>query len=96
MDKVLFVGVGHVGSKFVKKVNEEQDKINLEKGPQVNSICFLPAIPNEEERPKVAYFCLNDMDEEHGNGYTSRHSAQEYREVAEKLEDDIRLILQNN
>ena len=91
MDKVLFVGVGHVGSSFVEKVNDELAKINAENGPQVNSVCFLPTVSGNE---KVPTYGLNEMDAEQGNSYTSRRSAKEYREVSEKLSKEIRAILQ--
>ena len=93
MDKVLFVGVGHVGSLFVKKVNEELEKINTENGPQVNSVCFLPNTPVREDY-KAPCYGLNEMDQEHGHGYTSRRGAQQYKEVTEDLSKDIRAILQ--
>lgn len=94
MDKVLFVGVGGVGSLFVKKVNEELEKINTENGPQVNSVCFVTPGDSIEET-KVPCYDLNEMNAAYGRGFTSRRGVSDHREVAEELSKDIRLILQH-
>ena len=93
-DKVLFVGVGNVGHRFVSEVDQTvHQSVATENSPEVKCISFGSSFPSVEH---IEHYDLNEMDEALGHGYTSRRSSQDYRQVAEKLRERIQMILRKH